>query len=276
MRLRVKIGRVLLLLTILVVNFGSCYAQAVYYDTYLDGLSSAYVKSLDEFIQRFNAEEFHPDINTENKDNLRTRSILTLFDWQMFQLQDSCVKSQIISFADMVSKKDVRLDMEKEGLYAEACCLFSYKQQEIPINLVLVFENIRDDYYKWAVAGANGLMECKLLDTVCNGYMNPVQHEVHFSELSSACDALDKYISIERTVDQLSFVLGMLKTGGLVFEACNKVLFHFVQIPGFTFVVDKINRPDYNSGYLISKLVRTDDLKKQSYIEQLLGKIEKK
>lgn len=276
MKLRAKIGRVLLLLTIIVVNFGSCFAQTVHFDTYLDGLTSAYVKSLDEFIQRFNAEEFHPDINTENNDNLRTRSILTLFDWQMFQLQDSCVASQIISFTDTVSKQDVRLDMEKEGLYAEACCLFSYKQQEIPINLVLVFENIRDDYYKWAVAGANGLMDCKLLDTVCNGYMNPVQHEVHFSELPSACVALDKYISIDRTVDQLSFVMGMLKTGVLKFEACNKVLFHFAQVPGFIFVVDKINRPDYNSGYLISKLVRTDDLKKQSYIEQLLGKIEKK
>lgn len=266
----------MLLLTILLVSCGSCFTQTVHYDTYLDGLTSAYVKSLDEFIQRFNAEEFHPDIDTENKDNLRTRSILTLFDWQMFQLQDSCFASQIISFADTVSKQVVRLDMEKEGLYAEACCLFSYKQQEIPINLVLIFENIRDDYYKWAVAGANGLMECKLLDTVCIGYMNPVQHEVHFSELSSVCVALDKYISIDRTVDQLSFVMGMLKTGELKFETCNKVLFHFVQVPGFIFVVDKINRSDYNSGYLISKLVRTDDLTKQSYIEQLLGKREKK
>ena len=272
MKLFEKTRRVLLLLTFLLFNCRSGLAQAVHYDTYLDGLSSSFVLSLDEFIQRFNAEEFHPDINTENKANLRTRSILTLFDWQMFQLQDSCFTSQIISFVDTVSKQDVRLNMEKEGLYAEACCLFSYKQQEIPINLVLVFENIRDDYYKWAVAGANGLKECKLFDTVCNGYINPVQHDVHFSELSSACDALDKYISINRTVDQLSFIIGMLKTGELKFEACNKILFHFTQVPGFIFVVDKINRLDFNSGYLINKPVRADGLKKQSYIEQLLGK----
>lgn len=262
----------ILALAIMLVNCRSAIAQIINYDTYLDSFASAYVNSLDEFIQHFNAEEFHPEINTENDENLRIRSILTLFDWQSFQVQDSIVVRKLVSFAESVCNDSIRLNLEDDGLYAEALCLFAYKGQEIPINLVLVFENIRDDYYKWAVAGANGLMQCKLLDTICEGYINPVQHEVHFSELSAACADLNKYISVGKKVDQLSFLLGMLKSGQLEFVACNKVLFHFSQVPDYIFVVDKINRLDYNSGYLIIKLERTEELKKQDYIERLLGK----
>lgn len=261
-----------LLLTNFFVNCNSGISQDAFYDSYLEDINSAHVTSLEEFMARFNAEAFHPEISVENDENLRIRSILTLFDWQEFLVQDSAVVSQIVEFAESVCHDSILLNIEDSSFYAEACCLFSYKDKEIPINLVFEYENIRDDYYRWAVAGANGLKNCNLLDTIYDGYINPVQHELHFSELHAACEDLNKYISISKEVDQLSFVLGMIKTCQLEFVACNKVLFHFAQVPGFVFVVDKKNRLGRNSGYLISKLTRVEDLQKSNYIDHLLGK----
>lgn len=263
---------IILLLTNIFVNCKSGFSQDTRFNSYLDDINSAHVTSLEEFMQRFNAEAFHPELNLDNDKNLRIRSILTLFDWQEFRAQDSVVVSQVVKFAESVCHDSILLNIEDSSFYAEACCLFSYKDKEIPINLVFEYENIRDDYYRWAVAGANGLKNCNLLDTIYDGYISPVQHELHFSELHAACEDLNKYISISKEVDQLSFVLGMINTGQLDFVACNKVLFHFAQVPGYVFVVDKKNRLDRNSGYLISKLIRVEELQKGHYINQLLGK----
>lgn len=261
-------------LVCLLITCKSAVAQIVGGDYFLNSLNSAYVKSIDEFIQRFNAEEFHPGIYYEEEENLRTRSLLSLFDWQRFQNDDSTTINLLISFADSVCWNDIRLNMEGGGIYAEAQCLFEYGQQEVPINIVFAYENIRDDYYKWAVVGATGLIEAKILDTSCNGYLNPIQHELHFSDLASACESdLTRFVSYDRSIDQLFFLLGMIKTGQLKFVSCNNILFHFTQMPNYIFVVDKANRLSYNSGYLINSLLEVDETSKREYIEQLLGTI---
>lgn len=261
-----------LLLFCLLLTCKNGDAQIVDGDYFLNSLNSAYVKSIDEFIHRFNLEEFNPYIHYNEDENLRTRSLLRLVDWQRFQIDDSNDVMLLLSFADSVCWNDLQLNMEDGGIYTEAQCLFEYNQQEVPINIVFAYENIRDDYYKWAVVGATGLIEAKILDTNCNGYLNPIQHELHFSDLASACESdLTRFISYDRSIDQLFFLLGMIKTGQLKFVSCNNILFHFTQMPNYIFVVDKANRLSYNSGYLINSLLEVDETSKREYIEQLLG-----
>lgn len=251
-------------------NIGN--AQVIGEKSFLNQLNSAYVQSLDEFIRRFNTEEFHPDIYYEEEENLRTRSLLTIFDWRQFQVTDSSVADLIVSFVDTVCWNDIYLNLKDEGVYAEAQCLFEYNGRMIPMSLVFVYENIRGGYYRWAVAGASGLIENDLLDTVYDGFLNPVQHELHFSDLSAACaSGLTRHVADGRGIDQLSFLLGMMKTGQLDFVACNKVRFHFMQVPGFVFVVDKMNRLDFNSGYLIVSLLKVGENGKKDYIKSNLG-----
>lgn len=263
-------------IVLLCIACESGFAQNKNVDVWLNRINSAYVHSLDEFIQRFNAEEFHPDILYEDGESLRTRAILSLVDWHEFDVEDINVAQLLIDFADTVCWNDVHLNIEDSGIYAEAQCIFSYNHQEIPINIVLVFENIRDDYYKWAVAGATGLVECKLLDTGCNGYINPVQHELYFLELSTACNTdLSRFVSAHRFIDQLSFLEGLLKSGELRFIVCSKVRFYLMQVPGYAFIVNKSNRMDINSGYLVHSLIRMENSDKQNYIKQLLGIIER-
>lgn len=260
----------------LLLNFELCSGQIIIGDTYLNVFASTYVKSLEEFSQRFNAQEFHPDIDTLNKDNLRLRSILSLFDSQSFQVRDSVIASRLVAFAEDVCINGYFVDTESVGLYAEASCLFSFNNQEIPINIVFVFENVREDINKWAVVGVNGLVECGLLDTDRSGYINPTQHELRFTDLSIASQNLTNYISAYKTVDQLSYLLGLLKAKQLEFIVCNKVRFHFLQIPGYVFVVDEINRLGNNAGYLITALMQTENSKKNEYISIILGSEELK
>lgn len=261
-------------LVCLLITCKSGIAQIVDGDYFLNSLNAAYVKSIDEFIQRFNAEEFHPSIYNEKEENLRTLSLLSLFDWQRFQLEDGVIADLLKSFADSVCWNDIQLYMEGGGIYAETHCEFEYNQQEVPINIVFAYENIRDEYYRWSVVGATGLIEAKILDTNSNGYLNPIQHELHFSDLASACESdLTKFISFDRSIDQLFFLLGMIKTGQLKFVSCNNVLFHFTQVPNFIFVVGKTNRLSFNSGYLINSLFRVDETNKQDYIKHLFGLI---
>ena len=263
--------RVILILFLFLIHCELGRAQIIVNDPYLDVFASSYVKSFDEFIGRFNADEYHPDIDTTQNDNLRLRSVLSLFDLQRFDVKDSLVVGQLLSFADTICRNDYRIDLESAGIYAEAQCTFTYNNQDVPINLVFVFENINDNLYKWALAGANGLVEASIMDIDSNGYIDPTQHELRFTELSTACSDLTKFMSIHKSVDQLSFLLGLLKSKQLQYVVCNKVRFHCVQVPGFVFVVEEVNRMSNNAGYLISGLFKTEGTQKRDYIEALLG-----
>jgi len=247
-------------------------AQTGNTDLFLNSLNNAYVKSIDEFIARFNAEEFHPGIYYDDENNLRTRSLLSLIDWQRFQVEDSIISHLEMSFSDSVCWNDILLNIESGDIYAEAKCIFEYKQQNIPISIIFTYENIRDDFYKWAMTGVNGLFESRFVDTNRNGYINPIQHELHFSDLKSACESdLTRFVSVDKPIDQLSFFLGMMKTGQMKFISCNNVLFHFTQVPYYIFVVGKANRLSHNSGYLIQSLFRMEESQKRDYIKQLSG-----
>lgn len=269
---KILFGRInhAMLLIVLLFNFTDIYAQIIIKDMYLDVFATTYVKSIDEFMLRFNAEELHPDLDTTRVENVRLRSILTLFDLQQFEVRDSIVVEQLISFADTVCKKDVRLGFES-GLYAEASCTFSFNKKDVPINLVFVYEPIQGDIYRWALAGVNSLVENNVLDTLRNGYINPTQHGVRFTELSAASIDFTRYVSAHKNIDQMSYLLGMLESDHFKYVDCNKVRFHFLQVPGYIFIVDEVNRLSNNAGYLIKSLIRTKRSDKLEYINKLLG-----
>ena len=263
--------RLITLLGALLLTCKSGLAQIIIKDTNLNDFASSYVMSVDEFIHRFNAESIHPQLDTTDFEPLRMRSILSLFDMQKFQVRDSLVAGELITFANAICDNDFKLDLGSGGVYAEANCLFKYNQQELSINLILVFERVRGDIYKWAIQGVNGLKESGLLDITRDGYINPTQHSVHFTELSSTDSDLSRYVSVFKEVDQLSFLLGMLKSRQISLISCSNVKFHFVQFPGYVFVVEEANRMGNNSGYLISSLISTDNMGKIEYINKLMG-----
>ena len=56
--------------------------------------------------------------------------------------------------------------------------------------------------------------------------------------------------------DYLTLFLYEMKLGNIKFETVNNVKFHFFQIEGWYFEVNQFNRPGFNTGWLISNLVK--------------------
>ena len=238
----------------------------------LNELANYYVKSLNEFMHRFNAEEIPPFIQEGGNENIRQRCIIALFDLEQVPDGNSDAAQRILKFDSIVCSTNTLLNITNPGLYAEARCLFKYKQKELELNLVLVYEKIRDDYYRWAIAGVNGMVEKGLIDTTAYGYINPVQHELHFTELSGAFPHMNGYFSKDHDVDQLSFFAGLAESGALQLVGCQTVTYWFTQVPGYVFSVSLHPRLNSNAGWLIHDLIETTDEDKSYIINYLLSK----
>lgn len=249
-----------------------CFAQTWGSNPELNAFENYYVKSLNEFMHRFNAEEIPQFIQEEGVENMRQRCIIALFDLEQVPDGKSEAAKRIMKFDSIVCANKAMLHITDLGLYAEARCLFKYKKKDIELNLVLVYENIRDDYYRWAIAGVNGLVEAGLIDTTAYGYINPVQHELHFSELSSAFPRMNGYFSKEHYVDQLSFLSGLAESGALQLVGCQTVTYWFTQVPDYVFSVALHPRLKGNAGWLIHDLIETTEKDKSYIVNYLLSR----
>ena len=237
----------------------------------LNALANNMVKSLNEFMHRFNADEVPPFITDDGSGNLRRKCIVSLFDLEQVPNGESALADRITDFTATAIGNDIRLDITSPGLYAEARCRFSYKKKDIMLNLILVYENFKEDYWCWRIAGANGL-EATGLDTTRNGYISPVDHAMSFTELEKAFPNTSHFRSADSHMDQLSWLSALAQSGVLKFEGCEAVVYHFTQVPGYLFTVSMHPRKNINTGWLIHDLAETTDIGKQALINQLLGR----
>lgn len=254
------------------VMVAPCLAQTWGSNPELNAFANYYVKSLNEFMHRFNADEIPQFIQDGGGENVRQRCIMALFDLGQVPDGQSEAAQRILKFDSIVCASNTMLHITDPGLYAEARCLFKYKKKDIELNLVLVHENIRDDYYRWAIAGVNGLVEAGIIDTAAYGYINPVQHELHFLELSGAFPHMNGYFARHRDLDQLSFFAGLAESDALQLVGCQTVTYWFTQVPGYVFSVSLHPRLEGNAGWLIHDLIETTDKDKYYIINYLLSK----
>ena len=97
-------------------------------------------------------------------------------------------------------------------------------------------------------------------DTVKVGkFLHPLSHELDFMNLRKAFnnpDSVSQYTLKKFVPDHLSVFLYEVKKGNLKFKTVQEVKFHFFQIDGWYFELSQFNRPGYNTGWLISNLVK--------------------
>ena len=257
---------------IVVLAVPCCHAQTWGSTPTLDQLEQRYVKSLNEFMHRFNADEVPPYLQGDSA-TLRQKCILALFDLAQAPDLGSPKAQQMLRFDSIVCADNILLHIADSGLLTEAHCQFIYKKRTVELNLILRYELIRDGYYRWVLVGANGLAEAHLIDTSRYGYINPVNHELHLSELSHAFPTMNGHFSIQHKIDALSYLAGLAESGALQFDGCSDVVYWFTQVPGWVFSVSSHPRFDANSGWLIHDLQEMDDNTKTSFINKLKGQL---
>lgn len=233
----------------------------------------AQVKSVNEFIARFNGTESKPGIKT---DSLRRDNLLSLFDFKMSHggLNDIEFKKHLSHFVSEVTKWDGCLSISSSGTIAEAVCLFKYEGKVNKITLLLQREQTNKGNQRWALIGVKG-MECLGLFNEKRVTISPVDHETHFMSLHDLFQSNPRLIPSMRSknieINQMSFLFGLSVSKKIQYLHVEKLLFHFLDVPNYIFYIEEFGRRDTNSGWLISHLEKADKEFKQKYINNLLN-----
>lgn len=234
----------------------------------------AQVKSLDEFAARFNGWETKPGLPLDSLN--RQANILSLFDFNISQggLTTDEFKKELLDFVHAVLSWGELLSVTNENAYAEAKCRIEYNKRAYYITLLMKREITDRKTNRWAVSGVKGISSLGLYSDK-RLVISPVDHETHFMSLQDFFQLNPKVTpsmrAKDREIDELSFFFGLCVTKAIKFVQVDDLKFHFMDVPGYIFVVEEIGRRGTNSGWLITQLKKASMSEKKQYKMTLFG-----
>lgn len=242
-------------------------------DMTLDKDFAAQVKSIDEFIQRFNGEEMHPEL----KDGNRTLNLVALFDYKMNHegLPDSTFKKKVMNFVKHVEESGAKIKLTDDEFFAEANITANILGKSTSIALILQSQTYNKDRVRWAIVGVHGLTEAGIIDAEHFYGISPVEHETHFMSIydifAHNAPEIWGYRGKDTKIDELSVFLTIAKMGEVRINSVNKLTMHCLEIPNYVFTINEEGRRGRNSGWLISSFTKINENKKKEYITKLFG-----
>jgi len=250
-----------LLITLMPINIATAQILLGSHE-FEDQIYASHVKSIDEFIQRFNGHEIN-QLASQDQSNKVRATRFSLFDIELLKGLDrnDTILSIYEEFVFDVEADSIIIAIEDSHNWVEAKCDFSWKNDSKSLSLKLQLEEDENDCWRWCIIGVNGLRDCGLLDDEGILQISPVDHELNFIGLGSLFqhDSM-KFVKTRKagaSIDELSYFYGLVYSGLLKYNQCDTVEFHCEQIPGYSFVVKEINRlKSSNSGWLITSLHR--------------------
>jgi hypothetical protein len=222
-------------------------------------------KQVNQFFRRFNGEEdekgerYYPKDRLYRSEKLRKKYIGILFD-----AGNAGITPELkVEFTkDVINKeKPVILNFHGGNWFSEVHTLFLMNGKEVPVTLFMELEKHHQGT-RWVISKvyADIFKPYFERDTVKVGkFLHPLSHELDFMNLRKAFinpDSVSQYTLKKFVPDHLSVFLYEVKKGNLKFKTVQEVKFHFFQIDGWYFELSQFNRPGYNTGWLISNLVK--------------------
>lgn len=231
-----------------------------------DGRFAASTKQVNQFFRRFNAEEskdgqkrYYPQDKEYRDRELRKSFINILFD---NETSDIPVELKREFLNEVVSESFPQyLNFHSGNWFAEVSAVFTFNGKRSDVTLFMklqpeglghewVIENVAFDPFKSAFNKAKGDEK---------EFLHPLSHELGFMNLRKALQDNPKpesYTPKEFKPDYLSLFLYEIKKRNMRFETIKDVKFHFFQIDKWYFELAQFNRPGFNTGWLMSNLVR--------------------
>lgn len=167
------------------------------------------------------------------------------------------------------------LNFNGAGWFSEVQANFMLNGKE---QLITLYMELEKDHlgYKWVITQAHvdAFDPYFQHDTTKVGqFLHPMSHELDFMNLRKAFankDSVAQYTAKKFEPDHLSVFLYEVKKGNLKFKSVQQVKFHFFQLEGWYFELSQFNRRGYNTGWLISNLVKiNNDAEKQLLLRYL-------
>ncbi len=260
-------------ITILLIIASFCfesYSQNI--GDFVEDESTLYAetKQLNQFLRRFNGEEDVKGERYYEKDKeFRTRKIRKKYLPILFNLNEDYLNNAIKEeFIELVNDKHnpIFLDFHGDSWFAELKTIFNYKglDRELWIFLELQEEKVGS---KWVISKIYFEPFTHSIEppdtSVFNDkkFLHPLSHEIGFMNIFRVFndpDSLEYYTSRSFTPDYLSLFFYEIKEGNLKFKTVSDLKFHFFQIDGWYFKLEYYNRAGYNTGWLISNLLKID------------------
>ncbi|MDO4158907.1 MAG: hypothetical protein Q4D41_00445 [Prevotellaceae bacterium] len=265
---------ILLLLCCIIVPYSHIQAQNIPSMT-LSSDFRAEVKSLEEFMSRFNGIESKPGI--ENDKNSRRNNLISLFNFQINKGNASREQftNRINEFIDSVLVNNVKFRISNAGLLAECVCRMKFIGKEKNLTLILQSEEYKEGRYRWAIVGVRGLNELGLYNTEKYYAISPAEHEIHFMGLDNYLNANPNnafgYRGHGCKIDPLSVFFTLIRTKEMSFDLVEKQTFYYFDIPGYVITIDEYSRKGTNSGWLISSFDRVSQKEKINRLNKLIG-----
>ena len=233
----------------------------------------AQTKQLTQFFRRFNGEEDAKgnklDSNSTQFRNqrLRTEFLGILFDKKNTAITDE-MKSQFIK--DVTNQQNTKfLSFRGKDWFAEVNAVFTYQNR--PVNILIYLELEQSGLgYKWVISNVFFDSFSQIFFHPNNkekesSFLHPMSHEIDFMNLRKAFDDpkdIDYYAPNDYTPDYLTLFFVEIKNKNLLYKTINNVKFHFLQIDGWYFEVNDFNRSGFNSGWLVSNMLKISDVEK--------------
>jgi hypothetical protein len=253
----------------IVILFFVCICQKIYgqfsIKTNLDSACfQMKVKSLDDFIGRFNFERDHLGnavIYSDSLRSVRVGMLRSLFDDNLLAAADSQQITVIRQFIDTVimGKAGAGFNYDSPGWHAEATCPAQFKNQATTLTFLIHPAKIADGSYRWEIFDTEGpFLLFGTRDP--KAAAGPVSHNLRFLDISKLTDSNpEKFISLinrEFKPDKLSVVAFLISSRQLKIQPFTKIEFIVSQIPGFTFRIGEVRRAGSNSGWLITSIIK--------------------
>jgi hypothetical protein len=239
----------------------------------------AQTKQVNQFIRRFNGEEdekgdrYYPKDTLYRNEKLRKKYLGILFD-----ASNNGINNDLkVQFAkDVLDKaQPAILDFHGGNWFSEVHTTFTMNGKN---QTVILFMELEKDHLgsKWVISRVHADMFDPYFkrDTSKVGkFIHPLSHELDFMNLRKAfanSDSVVQFASKRYIPDHLSLFLYEIKRGNLKFKTVEEVKFHFFQINGWYFELSQFNRPGYNTGWLISNLVKVNNETEKNLLRKFL------
>lgn len=240
------------------------------------GLYASRIKLVDEFFDRFNGKEGHPDISKKDKD-YRKKNLMFVFNGRMFKSKEDEKYKELQNFIDTVIANKTNINYSDTTWFAKAICHGKLKGKEVDFTLYLNVEHRKEDMYKWVIAKAEGDV-FKLKPSLKSDkiMLMPDDHETNFMSLhritTEKDDLISCYMQRNYPLDETSVFLSDVYNGLLDIEYVKDLQFVFHQVPGYVFRIKFIERDTNNTGWLITSFDKVTENEKEKFLNYLYNK----
>lgn len=232
----------------------------------------ASTKQINQFFRRFNGEEdekgerYYKGDKHFRDPGLRKKYLPILFDAESGYVSESLAREFVKEVADR--KDPAFINFHSGEWFAEVHTLFDYKGSRKEALLYLKIQRTGKGY-EWVITDVafDPFKDQFQKDTSeSKRFIHPMSHELDFMTLKKAFrdnPHPETFTPRDYEPDYLTLFIYEMKQGNLTFETVKDVRFHFFEVDGWYFEIANFNRPGYNTGWLISNLVKVNEQEKE-------------